>query len=64
MPKIHIARIAVTAGILSIGTALAKPLDLQMGSRGFGMGGAFVAISDDATATYWNPAGLTQLGSL
>ena len=24
-----------------------------------GMGGAFVAVADDATAVYWNPAGLT-----
>jgi len=26
-----------------------------------GMGGAFVAVANDATATYWNPAGLSQL---
>lgn len=29
-----------------------------VGSRALGMGGAFVAVADDATATYWNPAGL------
>ncbi len=28
------------------------------GARANGMGEAFVAIADDATATYWNPAGL------
>jgi hypothetical protein len=28
------------------------------GERALGMGGAFVAVADDATATYWNPAGL------
>ena len=28
------------------------------GARSLGMGKAFVAIADDATATYWNPAGL------
>jgi len=27
-----------------------------------GMGKAFVALADDATATYWNPAGLAQIG--
>ena len=31
--------------------------------RALGMGGAFVAVADDATATYWNPAGLVT-GSL
>jgi hypothetical protein len=31
------------------------------GARASGMGGAFVAIADDATAGYWNPAGLSQM---
>ncbi len=29
-----------------------------VGIRAQGMGGAFVAVADDATATWWNPAGL------
>ena len=29
-----------------------------VGVRAPGMGGAFVAVADDATAVYWNPAGL------
>jgi hypothetical protein len=29
-----------------------------LGTRALGMSGAFVAVADDATATYWNPAGL------
>jgi len=29
-----------------------------IGTRASGMGGAFVAVADDATAAYWNPAGL------
>lgn len=32
-----------------------------LGSRAQSMGGAFVGLSDDWTAIYWNPAGLTQL---
>jgi long-chain fatty acid transport protein len=31
------------------------------GARSLGMGGAFLALSDDSTAAYTNPAGLTQL---
>lgn len=33
-------------------------LRLPAGARAAGMGEAFIAISDDATATHWNPAGL------
>jgi hypothetical protein len=29
-----------------------------IGTRAQGMGGAFVAVADDASATWWNPAGL------
>lgn len=31
------------------------------GARAMGNGGAFIGNADDATAIYWNPAGLTQL---
>ena len=31
------------------------------GARSLGMGRAFLAVSDDASATYWNPAAMTQL---
>lgn len=34
---------------------------LGAGARAQGMGGAFTAIADDATASSWNPAGLAQL---
>jgi len=36
-------------------------LSVGAGARGLGMGGAFCAVSDDATAGYWNPAGLASL---
>lgn len=36
-------------------------LRMGTGARALGMGGAYVAICDDAYATYWNPAGLTQI---
>ncbi|RDB06316.1 hypothetical protein DVG78_08615 [Runella aurantiaca] len=31
------------------------------GSRAMAMGGAFIGVADDATAMYWNPAGIAML---
>jgi hypothetical protein len=36
-------------------------LALGSGARAYGMGGAFLARADDATAASWNPAGLSYL---
>lgn len=36
-------------------------LRIGAGARPLGMGGAFTALSDDATACYWNAAGLGQI---
>lgn len=30
----------------------------SVGSRALGMGGAFIAVASDSTATWWNPAGI------
>lgn len=46
--------------VIGLSTSLfANGLSLNsLGPRALGMGGAFVALSNDATAMYWNPAGL------
>lgn len=36
-------------------------LKIHVGARAIGMGGAFTAVADDATAIYWNPAGMVYL---
>ncbi len=36
-------------------------LSYGAGSRSLAMGGAFVSVADDSSATYWNPAGLSQI---
>ncbi|MEW6681029.1 MAG: PorV/PorQ family protein [bacterium] len=38
-------------------------IDLKIGARPQGMGGAFVGVSDDSNAIYWNPAGLCLISS-
>ena len=32
-----------------------------MGTKAISMGGAFIAVADDYSAVFWNPAGLTQM---
>ena len=45
------------------GSHPAEFLSLGVGARALGMGGMFVSIANDATAAYWNPAGLTEAGN-
>lgn len=41
------------------GDAAAQSMEV-VGTRAQGMGGAFVGVADDASAVYWNPAGLAR----
>ena len=45
---------------VAVGVA-AAPAGASVGARPYGLGLAFIAVADDANATYWNPAGLVQL---
>jgi long-subunit fatty acid transport protein len=38
-----------------------RGIEFGIGARALGMGGAYIGISDDYSATYWNPAALTQI---
>jgi hypothetical protein len=49
--------IAAVVVVVCAAPAAAQMYEL-VGTRAQGMGGAFVAVADDATATWWNPAGL------
>ena len=46
-------------GVNKTGTTAAKFLSIEVGSNAVGMGGAYTSIANDATAMYWNPAGLS-----
>jgi hypothetical protein len=49
------------AGDDPLGIPGQQNLTLGSGARAYGMGGAFLARADDATAASWNPAGLSYL---
>ncbi|MGE3511863.1 MAG: hypothetical protein AB7N65_23600, partial [Vicinamibacterales bacterium] len=45
-------------GLVLMGEPVAAQSFADVGTRAQGMAGAFIAVADDATATWWNPAGL------
>lgn len=44
-----------------VGTIGVQFLKIGIGARATGMAGAFVAVADDPSAVYWNPAGVARL---
>ena len=54
------AQIVPVLGAQRAGTATAQFLKIPVGARASAMGESFVAVANDASALYWNPAGITQ----
>lgn len=46
--------------VTKTGTTAAKFLNIGIGPRAISMGGAFSSVSNDASAIYWNPAGIAN----
>ena len=73
MIRSPIRRPAFAAALLLLAAGLGAPaparatryagefLRIGVGARALGMGSAFMGLSDDGTAAYWNPAGLATL---
>jgi opacity protein-like surface antigen len=56
-----ISNLTLAENITKVGTTAAPFLQIGVGSRATAMGGAFVAVANDATAIYWNPGGMSRL---
>lgn len=57
----------ITAVIIICSVVLnisASPVDMMIGARGYGFGGAYVALADDPSAAYWNPARLSYVNNV
>lgn len=48
----------------NLGTSGAQFLQLPVGARSEAMGGAFVGLADDASAIFWNPAGIVKVKNI
>ncbi len=47
--------------VTKVATTSASFLEIGAGPRAIAMGGAFVAIANDASALYWNPGGISRV---
>jgi len=50
--------------VAGVGTSAATFLEIGVGARAVGMGGSYVAVANDASALYWNPAGIAWVNSV
>jgi hypothetical protein len=59
-PGEALAQLVPNLGGQRAGISAFQFLKLGVGARGVAMGESFVAVANDASALYWNPAGLVQ----
>ncbi len=62
IPAAALALLLFASRALAVAESAAPSLTIPPGARANGMGEAYVAISDDATAAWWNAGGLAFLG--
>ncbi len=69
MKKILLLLLFVSFGNLfaqnpNLGTSGAQFLQIPVGARSEAMGGAIVGLADDASAIFWNPAGIVKVNNV
>jgi hypothetical protein len=58
-----LAWFALAACFTKVGTTAAPFLKIEYGARPVAMGGSFVALADDPSGIYYNPAGLAEINN-
>lgn len=56
-----LAPVVFGQNVTKVGTTAAPFLNVGIGARAIGMGGAYVSMADDASSLYWNPAGIALI---
>ncbi len=56
-----LATLVMAQNVTKVGTTAAPFLNVGIGARAIGMGGAFVSMANDANSLYWNPAGIALI---
>ncbi len=59
---LSITAVDISAAQTKVGTSAAPFLGIAVGPRGVALGGAYVAIANDASALYYNPGAISQPG--
>ena len=61
MKKFVLLLLSAAALVTNVPQLYAKAIFITPGARANSMGAAYIAVANDPTASYWNPAGLAQL---
>jgi len=61
--SLNYAQLFPTLGGQRAGISTAQFLKIGVGGRATAMGDAFIAIANDASALFWNPAGVSQISN-
>jgi hypothetical protein len=59
--KLFIALLVISSSVLCAGSFAGDFMSIGNGVTAAGLGGAFAAVANDASAIYWNSAGISQI---
>jgi len=63
LPSLLASVTVAVSALAGAGGSGAKAGEVPIGPRAIAMGNAYTAVANDATAIFWNPAGIPQIGN-